>query len=989
MKDSELEQKLHAYFEKEANGFKMPAERELKALAPKNKRKHVSMRRYLTAAACFLLAVCIAAVPLLHGRDIAGSSSHGDSNAHEQPSKDTESVGIVRPSGTAPWEDGRLQLTSVTYKEEALAQAKATAASWQFASQKSNTAKNVSISMLANTKISGCVNANLLLITPTEGEHVGCDGVYYDIRKDRVFCLACHIKDEIREDPYYIDICIRSLIEEYLITNEDIFAGAIDYKPMYASLDNDIAKECFSGGSVPTCESLAFDYARGDMSTYDALMAGYQYPIIRVIEYGENEDRCLFTIGSPLSDSTWGAYVFELDTGKVIKLDGETVGLHHPINGYMGGTPEEYLAVNLPNATGVSVTENYDKIIVTLPYFMDGYYTDDTGRLTPIYTGQNVIVFDAVNGTYSGLLGNSPYSDTDSLDLPTAHAKSYGEIIYYPTDGNAWCLYSGDVCYTLQGELLRLSERDGGGYLAVMKSGVTFEIYSLEGEQAVLVENEAIYVLDGNSRVLVSNGSTEKLWEDEPAAAVSSADGRFVYLYFKGDGFITCLDIDSGERGQLTLSEDFVSQVTSLARTEFLLFLNPSETRLLIAYYKDGALIFDSEGFLANEALWKDFEATQICNAFEHNFKKTLAYFYNGETNVSFKDRDAVVSAAKVLGMEGLYELACKDDFNNMSSLIVEVAMRIAEIADYAGNTAEISGLTVNTLLDGMTFDAFDELYTELYGHFVEIRYTDSLISSFYGDDNIQVLAEDIASGILTHVYGYVPPAENDLAYFKEHLPKEYEIYLELYKRLNEEVDQDKMAVLQTKLAAYLVPVLTDAGIDPEYPTYTGYMLNSLLEEHLDELVSIALDGGEYVDFIRSCGFAHPYDDGYYSGRTDKRLDSMLMSEKYAVNTDKLTDWMNGIEFVAGTVDIDREAGVYMEWEMNLFYASYYMYPGTEIVAVGHGTDGKAYAVISGYYAEISEEQFYAFYTLCGEGTLYNRDAGVIELLEQIRAEQN
>ena len=161
------------------------------------------------------------------------------------------------------------------------------------------------------------------------------------------------------------------------------------------------------------------------------------------------------------------------------------------------------------------------------------------------------------------------------------------------------------------------------------------------------------------------------------------------------------------------------------------------------------------------------------------------------------------------------------------------------------------------------------------------------------------------------------------------------------------------------------------------------------MESHLAELISVTLDGGEYAEFIRSCGFAHPYDDAYYSGKTDRRLDCLLISDKYAIDSDALKDWLSDMEFVDGTADITREAGIYMEWEMNLFYASYYMYPGTEVISVGHDSEGNAYAVISGSYAAISEEQFEAFYSICGEGTPFDRDAGVGDLIDQIRAELN
>ena len=87
---------------------------------------------------------------------------------------------------------------------------------------------------------------------------------------------------------------------------------------------------------------------------------------------------------------------------------------------------------------------------------------------------------------------------------------------------------------------------------------------------------------------------------------------------------------------------------------------------------------------------------------------------------------------------------------------------------------------------------------------------------------------------------------------------------------------------------------------------------------------------------------------------------------------------MSELTFEAGEVEIIQKATLSTEWDLGLVPFSYYKYCGNDIVSVGRDTEGKAYAVISGYYSLISKEQFDEFITLINESPKFV-DWGVFE----------
>lgn len=258
MKDQQLEELLKKHFEKEVKRFTLKE-------AKKNVGSPLSWKKWVLTAACFLAVAGILATVTLPGdpgghivsgsegdESIAAESgeSHGDESSGETASRDEP----PKPTEGAPWVNGTLSLTSVTYKsgDSAL---RMTAAMKQL-SGGSEGSENVAVSLEASAVISGCVDGRFLAITPTEGAHMDCDGVYYDIEKDEEFCLACHIRDAIADDPYYIDVCIRTLVEEHLIIKDDILAGVIDYAYLYNDLNNEEAHRLLANGGEVTYEGL-------------------------------------------------------------------------------------------------------------------------------------------------------------------------------------------------------------------------------------------------------------------------------------------------------------------------------------------------------------------------------------------------------------------------------------------------------------------------------------------------------------------------------------------------------------------------------------------------------------------------------------------------------------------------------------------------------------------------------------------------------------
>ncbi|MBQ8323935.1 MAG: hypothetical protein IJX82_02150 [Clostridia bacterium] len=590
MKDQQLEELLKKHFEKEAEHFSVKQTTKEQPPRKKPARSPLSWKKWVLTAACFLAVAGILAAVTLPGDPIghivSGSEgdgsiaaesgeSHGDDSSGETSSRDEP----PKPTEGAPWVNGTLSLTSVTYKSGNSA-LRMTAAMKQLSGE-SGGSENVAVSLEAGAVISGCADGRFLAITPTEGAHMDCDGVYYDIEKDEEFCLACHIRDAIADDPYYIDVCIRTLVEEHLIVKDEILAGAVDYAYLYNDLNNEDAHRLLADGGEVTYEGLGGSANGHRAEEYGKRISNFVYPVVRIMEYGQNKDRCLFTIGSARTDAVWGVYVYQLDTGTVVKLDGETVGLEQPINGYLSMTPEDLVSVNITAATGIYVNPDYTRILVTVPYFLESWEYDYANAvLVPVYCGQNVLVFDVEKKSYKALLGNQMEA-LPSAPTPIEPAKQFEDLIYFPVDGGRYSFYAEDRHYLLDGELLRVSLGEDGVYLAAMKVGGEYALYALENGEAV-PSKEEYFVWEDNARVSVTDGSKECLREELPAASAVSADGGYVYLYFAGEDAITCLDVATKETGSITLPAEFLAQAEN--RTQFLLFLDATETKLVITY---------------------------------------------------------------------------------------------------------------------------------------------------------------------------------------------------------------------------------------------------------------------------------------------------------------------------------------------------------------------------------------------------------------------
>ncbi len=673
MTDKRLEELLRQQFEKEAGAF-VPQQ------APKNGK--TLWRRIGLAAACLLVASGFLAVPFLQEED--------PHECTEVSREETSAQGIPPTDGPSesPVYNTELLLTSVTYKSKETASSMRSVRGGMYSLVNKKSVQNLSISLEEKTEITDCIGGRLLRILPTEGVHVDCDNVYYDIQADREYCLSCDIRERIKTDPHYVDICIRAVVEEHLITLNDIMAGVINYKFWYESINVPEVQELFVAGGVPTLEALGLESKQSwyTEEQFEAL-ENFVYPKVTAVEYGTDENKCLFTLRSGISDNVWGVYLYTFDTGELKKLDGDTIGVPEPINGYMGdGYMGNDLSIRLSLASGVCVTENYGKIVVTVPYFTESWLEihPETMLTVPLYRAENVVVFDVESGGCYGLLGGSTQY-TDGQTYPMAPATVREGVVCFPTTENRWYLYDNDVGYTLNGELLQLYRIENGVAYAVMKQGDDYKVYQLDGSAEEVSADAGAFAMDGAYRVNLSTMEKTLLWEGEPLTQVFSADGRFAYLYFGGDE-VLCVSCEAGETDTIAISETFLAQLRERPEAVVQLFLDGSEERLVITFYeeaeKTGLVTFDEEGYLSENDL-EQFENYSQLNAFMKNLEMSSGYFcYGGEQVVIRRGEKehAVVYAvgAEVMAEEFLNALSEKEEVRSTEEIMTEIMKRYA-----------------------------------------------------------------------------------------------------------------------------------------------------------------------------------------------------------------------------------------------------------------------------------------------------------------------
>lgn len=960
----------------------------------KRKTRNIAFKYIATAAACFVVVLGLAFVPRL-------SFWHNESDVSGETSKE-ESTSVSRGEigdMVTPWESGQVSLVSVTFKPsesfaslslpiEFLANTpyktkKLNSSNSPFNTKGSPEPDNVKLSIMPNTKISSFIGSDLIKISVEDGEHKDCEGVYYNIREDKTECMSCEILSRIRKSDYYVEAYLRSIIEECLITEEMIYAAVTEgvYEEYYTFLDVPSTREFLKTDETPTVEKLGLTEAqfwRSESETNRELLL-HKKPIVKIVEYGYDKSRLTFTLSSSVGSAAWGAFVYDLETDTLKKLDGETIGLPYCTNGYYTTTPEELITLDLSLATGITVSDDYTKIIATVPYFLNELELDqESGTLKPIYLAENVIVFNVNDGTYNALLGNSSGYNS-SVSYPKDVAREINGVYYYPTTNNTWVFHLGNRKYELQGEFLKLERIGGEVYVIMGQDG--YKLYRLGENEAVLSElpeDVMLYIVEGNERIDLRTLEKTKLFDGEANAVAKTTDGRFIYLYFEGENEIVCIDAKYNTVGSLPLSEEFVEQSISAGNVTYMLFLNSDEDKLLLAYYKNGALVFDREGYLSDRGAHSiplDPEGASR-EYLDENFERNLSavfdhYCFEGKKITVHKDEN-LLSLAKLICASRV------DDYikNNGSWAEEEIKALFADLGEmllpyfeYSGNTASVSAALVKKLSGGQSAGDI----AVAFEYYLSRHLPSDMTAEFQTNDPIDEVTTFITNGFLKLIYGYWAEVET----------ADREDEKRLFNRLNMDVDSEWMN------ARVKIEPIVKKELEELLTKENGYCVRSeRLVEAVQKLfpdVIEAATGSSYPEYVRSCAYLdHFISPDFFSLRAAEDGCIPQMSVKHAYDKEKLKAFLSELTFEAGEVAIIQKATLSTEWDLGLVPFSYYKYCGNDIVSVGRDSEGTAYAVISGYYAPLSEEQYEEFVGVINGAPLFQREKVYDEILNEV-----
>ncbi len=493
------------------------------------------------------------------------------------PEESINSVGL-------PWENGSLKLT--TLSNSGISQP---AVSLTSASVESPTSENIDLSFMGSTEIVSCTDGNLVRIDTHKGEHADCDGVYYNIEENEIMCVACAIKESVKKEPYYIDACIRALIEECILTEKELgITHNIEerYSDLIDIFYENGADQIFMRGEMPTVQNLKVDVGTTYLfgQNFEQNLTGYSYPMISILEFGLSTEYCIYGISSLVSDASWGNFKIELETGVVTSLNGDNG--EYLKNGsvlYNYDSSKVYTA-DLYGFKSIDVASDYSFAVVTTPFFSaeNDSQNDTAASNKDDRKEDNVFIIDLQSGNFTVLLGeNRNYlpEDITARPYPKQAAQIVDGTVCFPTKRDTWYFYYGNAC-ELEGELIMICTLDGIKY-AVMQQGDQSVYYRLDNGADVSedIENNEIVLPDGyrtvSSPVSVSDSSV----------SVWSKDGAYKYSYQKGDNKIICVETVTGIMGELRVPEDFLNSVTDLKGVRFCMFLNNSGTRLILTYF--------------------------------------------------------------------------------------------------------------------------------------------------------------------------------------------------------------------------------------------------------------------------------------------------------------------------------------------------------------------------------------------------------------------
>jgi len=162
----------------------------------------------------------------------------------------------------------------------------------------------------------------------------------------------------------------------------------------------------------------------------------------------------------------------------------------------------------------------------------------------------------------------------------------------------------------------------------------------------------------------------------------------------------------------------------------------------------------------------------------------------------------------------------------------------------------------------------------------------------------------------------------------------------------------ENRGILRDKACAVLDLIVDDLRCVSEYDLSLAY--RSLLCE-----ITPALTGMTYAEFIQSCRYM---DDGesLCFVTTDNTANDIRCGLNLDYDRDFVRGFITGLTFTEGEMEIKAEGRL-----SRRVFMEYWVSFSQSILEVGYAADGKAYAVIDGYYAEITPDALEEFKTRC------------------------
>lgn len=845
--------------------------------------------------------------------------------------------------------------------------------------------ENCAVSLISGTKITDCAGGRLIRVKLGAGEHADCDGVYYDAEKDEAVCMSCLIKSMVKDSDAYLEACVRSVIDDGLLTVADMGAGdslGTDYylaltENGKVALSETKAGKLFLKEKRLTVRNLGLTdlIPREDkQNTINEQLAQFVYPKICMLEYGTDMNKCAFLICSAAENNrfsgagyrqTYGVFIADLASGDVTRVDGidtgKTIGKGDLYGWTNYSNKSEHMLACIADFSGVSVNEDYTAIAVTLPWTATHITFGPHGWG---FSDPDVVVFDTVNGGFTLL------RDEDSnIGLLLSPAVTEHGVTYYEGVDHRWYFFSGDVRCACEGNFVRLCRTEDGELLIVMDQNGDYVFCTLDGTgvQAYAL-NERLdeynrFAVVGNERVDLLTGEHQTLWEDTPLVMTATNDHRFLYLYFAGQDSILCIDTAKNETGRIPLSDDFVMQATGAQNEQahFLLFTNRTGDRLLLTYYKDGTLTFDREGYLADKPRIRGSnDGKGIIHDLDGNLSGALDYLRIDGEPVHIRNKNNMLALAK---------LVCPDilsgDFNptvrhEKYAALVEVML---PYMDYSGRSVEVSRETLNILLNGLPIGEIDNQFLKFMPR--------SDYSEYFGtkkrvEEDIKALQHRYADDILYYITGYIP----DDCISTIESTYDWEVFRQTVQANN---DPERMAQMREDIRQFLADHWLPMEMTSRQDTsgkviwhlrfdkyalkdYVTSLIPACVEAVTDMTYGEFLSSGHYLQYV--------YGEKMVTGRTDVTMNDVRWGRDHMVNRNALGDLLNSLTFTEEDVSI-RACAV----------LDFHIQHGTGLygeilcsLSVGYDADGNAWAVSGGWSAPMTREQAEAFASFCSEG---------------------